>query len=794
MRRVDGLICAGLVALALAAYTPLWHNDFIDLDDGLYISDNAHVVQGLTAANVAWAWTTFHAGFWLPLTWMSLQLDATLSPGRGPLGQPLPNPAVFHGQNLFWHAATAVLLFVALKRMTAARWLAALVAALFVVHPLHVESVAWATERKDVLSTFFLVLTVLLYAAYAAQPTKGRYLGVLLAFLLGLLSKPMLVTLPFALLLLDYWPLRRWGLTTPPPAIKEADKKTIAAPALPASVFGPGLRGLLLEKVPLLGLAVGLAVMTLLAQRGTDAVRPLSELPLSARLANALTSYGWYLDKTFWPTQLTIFYLHPRGDWSWGPVLIGAFIIAVVSGLALLGARRWPWLLVGWLWFVGTLIPVIGLLQSGDQARADRFVYVPHIGLFIALVWSAAALSAWLRIPRIVRALAAVAILAALAVGTGVQVGYWHDQQTVWDHALAVNPDNHRAYYNLANYFVARARQESDPALLARARREYEKALALQPDYRYYYGLGVLRLTQEDFAGAQKDLEESLQRNANSVDGWYLLGLVQLKAGRPAEAEKALRRTLQLQPDNAAALGALGAALWQQGQSSLAQEQWQKALRANPNEPQATAGIATLLLRQGKDREAARRLMAVAALPEHISLAGIALGRLGLWRESVQAQELALRMRQQQARLLARPDPTTMALYQRRLAYALHQAGRRPEAARQYAEALALDPDWPPAAIRRAWQLATDPDPAQRDPAEAVELASQVCQAARAPSAEALDALATALAASGRFPQAADTARQALAAAAPPLAEHIRQRLALYQEQKPYIDHRRQGP
>jgi tetratricopeptide (TPR) repeat protein len=682
MRRVSVsvLVSAGLVVLVLAAYAPLWVNQFIDLDDGLYVWQNPHVLGGLTGPNVAWAWTTSHAGFWFPLTWMSLQLDATLSPGLR-LGDQASPAAVFHGQNLFWHAATAVLLFWTLRRLTGSLWCSALVAALFAVHPLHVESVAWATERKDVLSTFFLVLTVLAYAHYAERPTAGRYFLVLASFVLGLLAKPMLVTLPFALLLLDFWPLHRWRRAPEPMTVKESERKKsggkdTAVP--PAPVFGRGSRGLLLEKVPLLAVAVAAAVVTVLAQRTTRAVRPLSDIPLSARLANAVVSYGWYLEKTFWPAGLEVFYCHPRGNWQWGPVLAAAAAVAAITAGAVAGARRWPWLAVGWLWFLGTLVPVIGLVQSGDQARADRFVYVPHVGLFVALAWAAAALADRLRVRAAVRAAAACLCLAGLATATWVQVGYWHDQETLFAHTLAVNPDNHRAHYNVANYYARRAAAEGDPGLLRLAREHYDRAIALQPDYRYYGGLGVLLVSAEQFTQAQEQLEKALALNPDAAEVWHMLGVARLRAGRPAQAEQALRRALEIDPDAADRRAELGNALWKQGRTADAEAQWQQALRANANEPEALVGMGTLLLKQGRDREAARRLAAGARSPEQLSLLGLALGRLGLWPQAVQAQQAAVAMRQKQQRLLEHPDGAELAVYEQRLEDARREAAKPP--------------------------------------------------------------------------------------------------------------------
>jgi hypothetical protein len=455
------LVLAGLVLLTLLAYVPLWENDFIDLDDQVYITQNEHVLGGLTSSGIRWAWTTFHGGFWFPLTWLSLQADASLSALlRGPQGKGLPVAAVFHGQNLLWHLATVVLLFVVWRRLTGAMWRSALVAALFAVHPLHVESVAWATERKDVLSTFFLMLTLLAYTHYVRRPCWVRYLLVTVPFVLGLMAKPMLVTLPCLLLLLDWWPLQRFSLSRPQ---------------------GPGAWGLVLEKLPLFALAVAASVQAVVTQQQVAAFTELGVLSLSGRLANALLSYLWYLEKTFWPTGLAAFYCHSGSNWQSGPVLTAGLILLGITLGAAVSARRLPWLLVGWLWFLGTLVPVIGLVQIGQQARADRFVYVPHIGLFVALVWSCAALANRLRLPIWTQASLATACLLLLTARTWDQVGYWRNPAVLWSHALAVTTDNHRAHCLMGGALAQQAETKGDVAKLARARRHLEQAISLQP-------------------------------------------------------------------------------------------------------------------------------------------------------------------------------------------------------------------------------------------------------------------------------------------------------------------------
>jgi hypothetical protein len=436
-------LCAVLLLLTAVAYLPVWQNDFVDFDDEVYLTSNPGVLGGLTPHGFAWAWTNSEAPYWIPLPWLSFQLDAQCFAARDSRGNVVLSAAAAHGQNLVWHAASVLLLFRFWDRLTAARWRSFLVAALFAVHPMHVESVAWAFERKDVLSTFFGILTLWAYTRYLEKPGRLRYLGMAAAFLMALLSKPMLITLPFVLLLLDYWPLRRWG--------------TAAAGTEPATP-----RRLVREKAPLFLLAAVFAALTLLCRDEHGSLVSFGEVPPVARVANALTGYGWYLAATFCPVRLAVLYPHPYRDWSLPGALAGAAVLLCLTGLALGQARRRPWLLVGWVWFVGAVLPVSGLVQGGAQAWADRFSYWPHIGLFVALVWGVAELVERCRVPAAASAAAGTLVLVGLGVLTWGQVGVWRNSQTLWEHAVAVTRDNDRAHERLARcYYQAGRRAEA---------------------------------------------------------------------------------------------------------------------------------------------------------------------------------------------------------------------------------------------------------------------------------------------------------------------------------------------
>jgi len=735
--RLRLLVSVGLVVLTLAAYGQLWDNDFIDVDDQPYIEANPLVRAGLTSSGLRWAWTTDMSGNWIPLTWMSLQLDASLSNLlQDPAGNRGPLAPLFHAQNLLWHTATVVLLFVVLCRLTGGLWRSALVAALFAVHPLHVESVAWVSERKDVLSTFFWVLTLLAYCRYTEQPSVGRYLLIIAALVLGLLAKPMLVTLPCVLLLLDWWPLQRW----------------------PAGVAAGGPLRLLVEKVPLFAIAAAACVVAVVAQG--ESISSVDLVSFSARLANAVVSYGWYLEKTFWPTGLAFFYPHPVDSWQWGPVLISGAVLLAVTVVAAAGARTQPWLLVGWLWFLGTLVPVIGLVQIGSQARADRYAYVPHIGLFIALVWSAAALLDRLRLPVAVRASLAAVCLLLLSATTWAQASHWRNPATLWEHALKATTDNHYAHYALARHFVEQAAQTGDAALRERAHRHAKLAVNLQPrNPLYRLCLGVVLREEEN-------LDEAAEQ--------FLAGI-----GKDPQPSSHL-------------LTALGTVRWRQKKYDAARLSFLGALKRNPREPEALNGLGLVLLRQCQIPSAAGRFLeAMEANPYLVaawSNRGLALACLGQWDDARLCQSAAVQL--EQLRLETRPNAprSDLATYHRRLGCVLHALDQKEAAAAEYAAATRLEPDWPQANGVQAWRLATAAAASERDPVTAWELASEVCQVSREPSAEALDTLAAALAGLGRFEQAAKMAERALARATPDRRRAITARIQRYQKGEGFVE------
>jgi hypothetical protein len=406
------------VVLVWASYYPVWENDLVDFDDESFITTNEYVCGGLTGPDCYWALVNDQSPYRMPLTWLSLQLDAELSARLAP-GSALPRPEIVHAHNLVWHSVNVLLLFGLCLRLpggTVGR--AFLVAALFAVHPMHVESVAWGIERKDVLMCAFGLACARAYLRYAETGWRPFYLIALGALALSLAAKPMLLTMPFVLLLLDYWPLNR--LRPAPPC--------------------PGARpvGLVLEKLPFFVLAFVVAVETMRTRSGSG----LGSITLGDRFMNALAGYGWYVSTTLWPAPLAAVYPHPHGNWSWQASLTGAGLLAALTGLAVWQARRRRWLFVGWFWFVGTLFPLIGLAQGGPQAWADRFSYWPHIGLFVALVWGAAEIGRRLAVPAPVARGLWAGVLAALVALTAAQVRFWRDSVVLWEHTVAVTERN----------------------------------------------------------------------------------------------------------------------------------------------------------------------------------------------------------------------------------------------------------------------------------------------------------------------------------------------------------------
>jgi tetratricopeptide (TPR) repeat protein len=667
-----------LGALTLAAFLPVCRNGFVNFDDGDYITANTHVRHGVTADGLRWAWETHEASNWHPLTWVSLQLDYNLY-GRGrPWNEGLAWG--YHLTNVLLHAGAVVLLFLVLRGMTGAVWRSALVAAVFAVHPLRVESVAWVAERKDVLCAFFGVAALCAYSRYAARPGWLRYLAVAGLFALGLLSKPMLVTLPCVFLLLDCWPLRRLRQDGDPAA--GWSWRTVGQ--------------LVLEKVPLLALAAYACVQNWQAQQEAHSIESLDVFPLSVRIGNAVFAYVTYIAKTFWPTRLAVLYPHPGGRLSWVVVLAAAALLAAVTAAAWAQSRRRAYLAVGWLWYVGMLVPVIGLTQAGAQAYADRFTYLPHVGLLVMLVWAAADFAANRRFRHLLLP-GAVLVLAALVACTWRQLSYWHDSGTLWQRALDVMPANVVAHYNLGVFFG----EHGKPAAAAA---QYRAALAVDPAYwRAYANLGEVLLRQGQPAEAERYLAAAVRADPGSASARNNLGLAQVHEGKAVEGAEQLAAAVRTEPDSAEAHGNLGDALLNQGRLEEAVEEYTAAARLRPGWALVQANMGAALFRLGR---------ADAAREHYAEAARLAPDDAGVrWNlAAVLEQQGRLADAEEQYAAVVRLEPAHVGAH-RRLGVVLAQLNRLDEAAQQFTAALALNPAdrdadealrWVRAALRRA--------------------------------------------------------------------------------------------
>jgi Flp pilus assembly protein TadD len=572
------LLSIGLIALTLLAFWPVVDCGFVNFDDPEYVTANAVVQRGLTWSGVRWAFTTGTLGNYHPLTWLSLMLDRTLW-GEGALG--------FHLTNVALHAINAVLLFLFLRRVTGATSRSLLVAALFAVHPLRVESVAWISARKDCLSALFGLLAIAAYARYAARPSASRYAGVACCFVASLLAKAMFVTLPAALLLLDHWPLRR-----------------------PRS-----LRLLVLEKLPLLAIALVASWATFLVQRAGGAVGGIDRYPVWTRLGNAAIAYFGHLAKTLVPTNLAVFYPHPR---TLQVTMLAVALATLIAITALVIARRRtaPWMLIGWLWFLGTLVPMIGLVQVGGHARADRYMYLPMIGLLVAVAWSLPAM-------RRSCAVASIALVLTLSLVTRREIGHWRDSATLWQRAIAVTSDNYVAHANLG--VELRRRGDADDA-----ERHYRQALRIRPDWSTAHnGLGVLLAARGDadgaiaayeaaiaarpeYAVAHRNLAGQLAHRGRSDDAirhyhravelrpgdgvaHLLLGLELARRGDGPAARGHLETAAELQPKSRDAHYYAGVAAAEAGDLVAAAESLRAALRLAPGDPDAQAALDAVL-------------------------------------------------------------------------------------------------------------------------------------------------------------------------------------------------------
>ena len=568
------LVVLGLVTVTMLLYQPALHNFFLNYDDPLYVVENTHVLRGLSWESVEWAFSATSADNWHPLTWISHMVDVDLF-GVKPMGH--------HLDSVLWHVLNVVLLFSLLRMSTGYLWRSAAAAALFGLCPLNVECVAWVAERKSLISTTFLLLALLSYGWYAGKPNWKRYLMVALAFALGLMAKPMVITLPLLLLVVDYWPLERVRFPsayTPgdPPFLKRFAQLTF-------------------EKVPLLILSAGSAVITVYAQRAGGALSPATVIPLRFRIENAIYSYALYVAKALWPSRLAVFYPHPGGTLSTWAVVGSAFVLIAIT-TAVWRYRRKGWLLTGWLWFVVTLVPVIGMVQVGEQGWANRYAYVPFMGLFVMAAWLSSDLTQQLR-GQSVLTLTCVAALAGYAWVSHVQIGYWRDSYTLFSRALDVTSKNGVAEANLGVALL----QAGRPDL---AEQHFRAAVAFMPELPTpHFDLGSVLQQEGHFDEALREYRAGLAYTGN--------------------------------PDEAARMhNNIGAILLRQGDLPTALAEYNAALRMSPEEPHSLLGRGTIEYRQGQT-DAALADLAKSAQLSPSALTYLVMGRVYEDKRNIEA-------------------------------------------------------------------------------------------------------------------------------------------------------------
>jgi tetratricopeptide (TPR) repeat protein len=745
------LVFAALITATFAVFWSVMHHGLVNYDDPQYITENEHVRSGLTWANLVWSLGTGYASNWHPLTWVSHMIDVQLFGLRF---------GWHHLINLLLHVANVLLVFLFLRRTTGALHKSAFATSLFAIHPLHVESVAWLAERKDLLSGFFFLLALLAYAGYARTDNRqsssdiravaatrscnktmpdrrshlrktGCYVLALLCFALGLMSKPMIVTLPFVLLLLDLWPLQRFSFRISP------------APPHPPLGF------LLLEKIPFLLLTAGSCAMTVIAQGTGGAVNSLDQLPFRLRLANAVVSYFSYLQQTFYPIGLSVFYPF-RADYSGLEILSALGCLLIISAWAIKQAQRNPFWLVGWLWYLGMLVPVIGLVQVGTQARADRYTYLPLLGVFIGVSWGLGTMGFVSRKKQVAACFAASVGLLVLAGLAQKQVSYWQSTQTLFEHADKVTSRNYVAAANLATEELNRGNYGLANQLFNRAL-EYSTNCGPAATMKYHYGV-ALQLQGRGLE-ALPYLEQSAVPAHFAAERNYRLGISLLEAGRVADAESALNRALGAKPESPEYQLGQAALLFQQGRTQDAEAQFRSVLAKHPDSDRAHRTFADFLLTLKRPAEASAEYgHAVELQPTNAALRRLyasALSQSGKAGEATQQLEAAIRL-----------DPLNAAA-EFELGELLDRPGSGAQAVPHYARALEIEPAMVSALNNLAWILATSKDPALRNGQRAVGLAEQACKLTDWKSPPLLGTLAAAYAETGCFEKAITLAQRA---------------------------------
>jgi tetratricopeptide (TPR) repeat protein len=679
------------------------------------------------------------------------------------------NPFWHHLVSLLFHTINVLLLFWLLIKMTGATWPSAFVAAVFALHPLQVESVAWASERKTVLSGLFWLLTLIAYVHYTRQPQTKRYLLLLVVYGLCIMTKPVVVTLPFVLLLLDYWPLGRfkWGRHIETLPLKETGQQEISVGKL------------IIEKIPLLALSAILSIITFLAQREGSSISPFEKLSLDYRIANMFVSYISYVGKIIWPNRLAVLYPYSRTNLSDAKVIICALLFILISISCIYMGRHRRYIAVGWLWFVGTLVPVIGLVQSGSQAMADRYAYLPSIGVFLIIAWGAEEIFTKVHYPRMGLLSVVVASLITMVLMTRIQVGYWRDSSTLCEHTLAVTKNN---IFMLNNYGTALCRQ----GRYEKAMKCFEEAVRIKPDYlSARWNICVALLQQNKIDEVISRLSDELQKRKDWPEMYLMYGSLAWAYGQKgnlAMAETNYRKALTLKPNYEPALNDLGMVYIRQGKLDEAIACFNAISKPHKDAANIYYGLATALNSKGRYGEAAKWFAKVLELnPEYQDVhyqMGTALLAAGRFEEAIPHLNEALQTSTNTAKIYVK------------LGTAYTQMGKYKSAIENWTKVLALDPNNVDTLNNVAWLMATVSEVSVQDANKAIELSERACELTKYKKPGPLDTLAAAYAAAGRFDDAMTTAQQAIDAAKAGgregLADEIQNRMKLYQAGRRY--------
>lgn len=723
--RYDILICLFLVIATLVTYWRVMNYPFVNFDDYSYILNNHFVRKGFTWEGILWAFSFKSLTYWHPVAWLSHMLDCHI---YGLI------PGMHHTVGLMFHIANSLLVFMALKQMTGALWRSAIVAALFALHPINVESVAWVAERKNVLSAFFWMLTMLTYISYSKQPSFFRYITTNLLFVLGLMAKPVLVTLPFVFLLLDYWPLQRlrFGQNNPiQPAVSMPGFKE-------SSVFR-----LILEKIPFFVFSAASVYISSLAFQHNKMIISTESVPIKLRISNALVSYISYIKKMIWPDNLAIFYPYPDALPLW-QITGAALILIGITILVIWMLKSKPYFAIGWFWYIGTMAPVIGFAQAGLwPAMADRYAYVPFIGLFILLVWGAGDIVLKLHYNKILPVVIAV-ILMIFAITTWKQEQYWSSSVALFEHGLDVTgTKNYIAHYKLGDALAEEGRN-------AEAIKHYYESLQTKSKYwpGIYLNLGVALMSVNKIDESIDNFSRALQIKPNFAEAHNNVGIAFEKQGKFTEAVNHYREALRIKPYYAEAHNNIGVVLEKQGNFSEAIKHYFEALKINPKYASAHNNLGSAMAKQGNFKAAVYHYQEALRINPNYAGAYYNLGRIYVNQ---------------------------------------NQIG---EGIFFYKKAIELNSDMPQVLYSLSWLLASHKDEKYRNGKEALVLAKELCKITRNGQPRALDALAAAYAETGKFNEAVHTARRALKMALQfgpnELISDLKKRLRLYQDKRPY--------